>query len=635
MKDVRRISIGIVLFLIFTPLLSHSALAFSGSGSGTSSDPYVITNWNEWDEISNETGATYQLGNDLNKSTTGYSTVVDSGDGLDPINGFSGTIYGNYKEISDVWMVKGDGTGLFNLNTQEGYANFYNMTLGNFDITGYNGVGGLIGNGDTDYSGSGATLHIENIKIKNSTIEGDSGVGGIIGDKSSGVGDTNNLTVENSEIYASNGNAGGIAGKLLCHGDISEHYKVYDTKVESAGSNVGGAVGLLEGYSLTTKLVNSYSVNSYINGSSDVGGLIGRVGIEINSVENVTSLQSEVYGDNSGGVIGTIDENTGNFINMYSDNWVDTTGTGGGVIGYLRQGYAEKLYSAGKVNKNASDGGGIVGRVGKSSETGTQKVENSYYDHEIETDHDAYGSTEPYGNVNNLVGLNTSEMQGGEAIVNMGSLNFGDVWESVESEDSDVEQDNYPILKGIDRSIQVNTLTGYRTYETVETWDIGVLVSNKTVVEKWELNIKPPSYEVVERYEIEIEATNSTLVETWNIDVSVGSPDVVETWNIKIRRSEMVHSVEEWKVEIQTGNKELVESWKLEIDWGELDPFPILFKVMLIVLLFGFIGYRMSEVRTGKDVAYTVGYIIALYTAVVVLWYFFPPFYEWALIFLG
>jgi hypothetical protein len=133
--------------------LCGSAFGFSGAGSGTESDPYVIATVQQLQEMQSDLGAYYELGNDIDAGETrgwnagaGFEPV---GDGTNPFTGkFDGcmfTITGLYinRPITDL-------VGLFGYITDG--AIVQRVGLVEVDITGRRNSGPLVG------CSSGATV---------------------------------------------------------------------------------------------------------------------------------------------------------------------------------------------------------------------------------------------------------------------------------------------------------------------------------------------------------------------------------------------------------------------------------------------------------------------------------------------
>jgi len=93
------------------------AQAFTGAGSGTEPDPYIITTVDQLNEIQNELDACYELGNNIDCSVT---VGWNAGAGFDPIGTstgpFTGILDGNNHKITGLFINRSDiafGVGLF------------------------------------------------------------------------------------------------------------------------------------------------------------------------------------------------------------------------------------------------------------------------------------------------------------------------------------------------------------------------------------------------------------------------------------------------------------------------------------------------------------------------------------------
>jgi len=89
-----------------------SARAFSGLGSGTEADPYIITNVQQLQEMQEDLGGYYVLGNDIDASET---ETWNEGAGFVPIEIFTGTLNGRGHVIDHLHVnrINKDKQGLF------------------------------------------------------------------------------------------------------------------------------------------------------------------------------------------------------------------------------------------------------------------------------------------------------------------------------------------------------------------------------------------------------------------------------------------------------------------------------------------------------------------------------------------
>ena len=127
-------------------VLCDSAWAFSGSGSGTMPDPYIITDVYQLQEMQNDLAASYVLGNDIDASGT---VSWNGGEGFEPIgqgaNPFIGTFYGQGHTITGLFINRSSNihVGLFGFTDSS--AVIQNGGLSDADVTGSVETGTLVG----------------------------------------------------------------------------------------------------------------------------------------------------------------------------------------------------------------------------------------------------------------------------------------------------------------------------------------------------------------------------------------------------------------------------------------------------------------------------------------------------------
>lgn len=237
-----------------------------GGGSGTESDPYLISTpehliyFNEEVTIKkiDTTGVYYQLTDDIDFS--GYDTDTNSSNGnWTPLGTssipFKGTFDGQGYTISNIKVIlpNQDYVGFF------GYANsatIQNLGLENVVIEGNESVGGLVGE-----QSSGT---ITQSYVTGRVTGKDYYVGGLVG-YSSGIIITQSYAT--GEVIG-DGNVGGLVGYQA--GVSSQITQSYATGEVSGTRNVGGLVG----YQAIGMTSQSYSTGT-VNGTSYVGGLVG------------------------------------------------------------------------------------------------------------------------------------------------------------------------------------------------------------------------------------------------------------------------------------------------------------------------------------------------------------------------
>ncbi len=316
-------------YLIFLLSLAFTSQAqFSGSGSGTPEDPYIITTAVQLDEVRSYLDANFKLGNDIDLSTaTGdqAGTFWNGGVGWQPIAAvtvnvlattpFSGTLDGDGHTVSGLFINRPsqDYVGLFGYVSS---AVIKNLTLANTNITGKNRTGALIGNL------SHANGEVHNCHATG-TVTGEGFTGGLIG-----------------QVY---------------NGTVTESSSMATVQ----GTNqVGGLIGTI---STSGSSLSSSFASGQVKGNLFVGGLVGALtnGSVVNTyATGDVVVNQESYTTKAGGLVGSM-----NSIN-----------SGGGFNPSLRYSFA-----TGSVTFNNGDkGNGAIGR--DSYAVAASQVTNVFFD---------------------------------------------------------------------------------------------------------------------------------------------------------------------------------------------------------------------------------------------------------------
>ena len=239
------------------------------SGSGTSADPYLITNESEWEFFAQScyNGTTYsgkyiKLMNNLtfNKgdasawaSAAPANSVTPAGQDGDATNPFSGNFDGNGKTISGVYMKVSThwGGGLFGCTK--------NATISNFKLTNSAFV--------FEAKGWSAAVAGENY---------------------------NKLTVSNVYVDASVyvtasgcGAIGGVVGGLEADSDVTVDNCVFAGTIAGSTGETGGIIG--SGNSNKLNVTNCLFIGS-VSGKTNVAGIVGGTGASGSIIENCISV---------------------------------------------------------------------------------------------------------------------------------------------------------------------------------------------------------------------------------------------------------------------------------------------------------------------------------------------------------
>lgn len=249
---------------------------FSGSGSGTSGDPYQITNWGQLQEMNDflSSGAYFKLMNDLNKSTTDYETYAspsaNSGDGWIPIGyydggtdsaTFRGYFDGQNYTISDLYIynLSRADAGIFGRVTNSSFKNF---KVRNVSVTASARVGGVFG-------WIQASSNVSQVSVIG-TVNGSSNyIGGLTGGIRRENGLTVNPSLNNSYAMVNIAQNGEFRGGMIGAYYFSDVFYDYSNgSVPSTGASFTGGL-IAYNYGGTTIINSTY--DSTTSGQSDTG----------------------------------------------------------------------------------------------------------------------------------------------------------------------------------------------------------------------------------------------------------------------------------------------------------------------------------------------------------------------------
>lgn len=294
--------------------------AFSGSGDGTTTNPYRITNCSELQSIDTDvtsgstSGKIYKLANDIDCSDT---VNWNSADGFDPIGGgnsFDGTLDGAGYAISNLYINRSsqDYVGLF--ANASGSSIIANLNLSNVNITGRDYVGGVAG---FSY-GIMLGINVEG-SISGASTGVSRGVGGVVGRLQN--------TSTSSKSLAFSGtvtNTGPETGGIVGTGSNARVENTYANATVTGNDYVGGVYGKIG--ACCSMIQNAYAEGS-VSGDEYVGGIVGGiVGFSSVTVSDVFAA-SEITGNtNTGAVAGAIASHSGT--NTISDFYFDQTAAG-------------------------------------------------------------------------------------------------------------------------------------------------------------------------------------------------------------------------------------------------------------------------------------------------------------------
>ena len=434
---------------VFLCCVATTFAQFSGSGSGTESDPYLILNpiqLNQMRNFLNKSNVYFKLMADIDltefiEDEYGTQGWLPIGTSTTP---FRGVFDGNGKTISGLHISKSstDNVGLF---AYVYGTTIKNLNLTNFEIIGNKNVGALAGKqeGTNNYTG---------IKVCGSVC-GQSFVGGLVGVDIIRSNNTFSNIIAEVNVRASSYVVGGMVGDAVdskftnCRvinsivfgmdyvGGIGGEYGTYENCCFigsiTGGSNVGGISGYYGGFN------NSFVIGN-INATGDnVGGIVGKYNSSENYVSNCYFSGSISGSKCVGGIVGYKDSYGLGIIQNYACADIIGNECVGGVCGYYTNGAntGEKLrqcvYLGNYISARDSIVGRIVGYVGGNvGEPGTNK-ENKAFNRAIVIE--AGVAQDVNDNKQNGTGVSQTTLKLKATYVAMG-WDFTNIWEIQETE---------------------------------------------------------------------------------------------------------------------------------------------------------------------------------------------------------
>ena len=332
---VASISAFVVFFLfVISTKIAFPALAFSGTGLGTSGSPFQITSCTQFLEIQDSLSSHYIVMNDMDCTGVTWNSI-----GI-----FSGNLDGNNKTISNITVNNTDeNRGVFSVLYG---ATITNLTISNVTVTGTaNRAGGLAGLIDAP----GATL--SGVSVTGS-VSGGLQIGGLIGyiyaSTATITNCSTNVTVSGGELI------GGLVGETLS--------SITGSHASGSVTGTAGYIGGLVGLEREDAIISNSYAEGAVSGVDWIGGLVGRTNATVtgsHATGNVTST-----GNIGGGLIGyteyAVSDSyaTGNISNSNASAAQDWGF--GGLIGYSGS-TVNNCYATGTVNAYRNVGG-LIGR---------------------------------------------------------------------------------------------------------------------------------------------------------------------------------------------------------------------------------------------------------------------------------
>ena len=242
MKTASVTRTALAVLIIFG--LCGYAAAFSGAGSGTEADPYVITTVLQLQEMGNDLAAYYVLGNDIDASDT---VNWNGGEGFVPIGTYT-------EDPNDEFRGILDGRG----------HSIQNLFLNRIDSF-WQGLFGSVWGGT-----------ITNVHLINAVVSGDMRVATLAGlvhmdSTVTYCSSTGTVTLKAGTLDSK---SGGLLGAANSGSQINECFSGVNVNAGDR-KQVGGLVGTLVGRTYYTLLRNSYSTGTVTGGGGKQGNLVG------------------------------------------------------------------------------------------------------------------------------------------------------------------------------------------------------------------------------------------------------------------------------------------------------------------------------------------------------------------------
>ncbi len=257
--------------------------------------------------VANDLTGIYRLKNDIDLSESEFTPIGS------PDTPFSGVFEGNNKTLRGITINRQNGSGSENQNLGlfaaiEKSVKIQNLTIENISITGYRYIGAVAGT----VPSSAERGSITNVHVKGIDFTSDGFTGGLLGG-------SRYITISRSSSsgrFSLNGvYVGGIVGIIFEGVELRENYADVEITIESSGTTstalvgyVGGLVGYMKGESTTILVENNYAIGTVRARTQYgvIGGLIGYVIHNADISNNYAALYILSASDVMGGLIGRV-----------------------------------------------------------------------------------------------------------------------------------------------------------------------------------------------------------------------------------------------------------------------------------------------------------------------------------------
>jgi len=346
----------LLMFLFFAPGGAAWGATFSGDGSGTATDPYIITTAAQLDEARNFLDSHFKLENDIDltdylaESSAGWLPI---GTNTDP---FTGGFDGNNKKITELWIDQTDEDylGLFGRASNATISNL-GVEISAAGVSGKDYIGSLLG-----YQVGGSITDC--CAAGNITATGIH-IGGLVGYLGSGGNIIDSYAA--GDITTTEDFVGGLVGYQDSYSQITTSYATGNV---SGASNTGGLVG----YQTSDSQITSCHTAGNVSGRHYVGGLVGRQASDSQITTSYATGSITATGNSTGGLVGYQASDSQIMTCYATSNIISTGDNAGGLVGYQYEGSITNSYATGDVS-SVGNIGGLVGY-----QTSSSQITNSF-----------------------------------------------------------------------------------------------------------------------------------------------------------------------------------------------------------------------------------------------------------------
>lgn len=343
----------LTLAAMFLCCITTTFAQYSGSGTGTENDPYLIYNENQLSQVSNflnQEGVVFKLMKDLD--LTNWIAENNPSQGWLPIGvestPFKGKFYGNNHRITGYRISRSSENNVGFFGFVDG-ATIQDLTLEGTSVSGSNYVGAFFG---TVISST-----ISNLSFSGVSVTGNEQVGGFAGKVSSSTLVNCNLTLSATVGVTATLNVGGFVG----YTENTTFTNFISSATVTATSVVGGFTGYDSGSTFQIGTVQT-GLTVATNCS---GGFIG-AGVDYH-LTNI-KVSGDITNTGNTGYVGGIVAKSSGTVSLNNCSYsgdIDGKAMVAGVVGSIEGGSSAAFtlcHSKGKITNTGDYTGGVVGR---------------------------------------------------------------------------------------------------------------------------------------------------------------------------------------------------------------------------------------------------------------------------------